>query len=198
MILFVSASNAQTYDSRRENLKLKVDDTIRISKPYYFTNPNSEDSFLLIINPGLVMNSRSTIEIRSNDNKLLYSYPFDTFWLIANIFEPDSIPQGGRKVYEEYLNQYWKSLTQKQYESYFNKSIKNFFSDNFHFIEKSKINDLTKWSSVPADDSALKEVIDNPKVKLLSIRCFDCDGGGGTVIVFSPSKKKMIRLFAGD
>jgi len=198
MILFVSESNAQTYHPRRANLKLAVDDTIRISKPFYFSNPNSEDSFLLIINPGLVKNSRSTIEIRSHEDKLLYSHPFDTFWLIAHIFEPDSVPRGGQKVHEEYLDQYWKSLTQKQYETYFNKSIKNFFSDNFNFVEKSKINDLTRWSSVPPDDSDLKEVIANPKIKLLSIRCFDCDGGGGSVIFFSPSKKRMIRLFTGD
>jgi hypothetical protein len=198
MIRFVSTSNAQSYDPPRENLKLAVADTIRISKPYYFTNSDSADSFLLIMNPGLVKNSRSMFEIRSHDNKLLYSYPFDTFWLIAHIFDPDSISRGGQKVYEAYLDQYWKSLTQKQYENYLNMSVKNFFNDNFNFVEKSEISNLSGWSNVPLDHSDLREVIANPNVKLLFIRCFDCDGGGGSVIFFSPSKKKMIQLFTGD
>jgi len=183
------------YDSNRKNLKLSFSDTIKLSKSYFFSNTKFKDLFLLTIKPGLVKNSKAELKIIRADNKVIYTYSFDAFYFIKGIYEPDTIPTGGQEVYEKYMEEYWKSLTPKQYESYFKKSVKNFF-DAITFINKAKIKELNSWEDITNKDF-LNEIIADPTIKLIDITCFDCDEGG-SIIGYSRKQEKVITLLEHD
>lgn len=56
------------YD-RTENLILSVPDTIKKTASFYFSNSQTKDLFLLTIEPGMVKNSKSSLQIITTDNK---------------------------------------------------------------------------------------------------------------------------------
>lgn len=184
------------YDSRRENLKLSVPDTIKSSKSFLFSNSKSQDLFQLTINPGLVKNSKSLLQILTSDKKVIFSVTFDTFYFIRGIFEPDTIPSGGQEVYEKYLKDYWQSLTLKQYEAYFKNSIKNFFKD-IRFIDRARFIEMNESGNDVVDKDFLNEMKVDSTIRLVSITCFDCDEGG-SIIGYSKKKEKVLTILNSD
>lgn len=188
-------SEKVVYADRRENLKLSVADTIKISNSYFFSNPNSEDKFQLTISPGLVKNSKAEFQIITPENKIIYTQSFDAFYFIRGIYEPDTIPSGGQEVYEKYMDKYWRSLTPEQFEAYFKKSVDTFF-DVISPIE-DKNEEIKEWEENISDKKFLNEVLTDPAIKLINIPCFDCDEGGG-IIGYSPKQNKVITLLEHD
>lgn len=184
------------YDSRRENLKLSVSDTIKSSKSFLFSNSKSQDLFQLTINPGLVKNSKSLLQIITSDKKVIFSVTFDTFYFIRGIFDPDSIPPGGQEVYEKYLKDYWQSLTQKQYDNYFKSSINDFFNDLI-FMDRAPFLEIIESDNDVEDKDFLKEIKADPTIRLVNITCFDCDEGG-SVIGYSKKKEKVLTIYNHD
>jgi hypothetical protein len=189
-------SHKVVYEDKRENLKLLIADTIKKSNSYFFSNPNSKDIFQLIINPGLVKNSKAELQIITVDNKIIYTQSFDAFYFIREIYEPDTIPPGGQEVYEKYLEKHWKSLTPKQFETYFKKNVDNFF-DVISFIEDDKNEEIKGWEEDITDKKFLNEILTNPAIKLINIPCFDCDEGG-EMIGYSLEQNKVISLLGHD
>ena len=183
------------YDSNRENLKLSFSDTIKLSKSYFFSNTKSKDLFLLTIKPGFVKKSKAELKIIRADNKVIYVDSFDAFYFIKGIFEPDTISTDGQEAYEKYMEEYWKSLTPKQYDSYFKKSVKKFF-DAITFINRAKIKELNLWNDITNKDF-LNEIIADPTIKLIDIICFDCDEGG-SIICYSRKQGKVVTLLEHD
>ena len=145
------------YDSRRENLKLSVSDTIKSSKSFLFSNSKSKDLFQLTINPGLVKNSKSLLQIITSDKKVIFSVTFDTFYFIRGIFEPNTMPSGGREVHEKYLKDYWQSLTLDQYETYLKNSVKNFFKEIL-FIDRAQFIKMKESGNDVEDKDFLNEI----------------------------------------
>lgn len=184
------------YDSRRENLKLSVSDTIKSSKSFLFSNSKSPDLFQLTISPGLVKNSKSLIQIITSDKKVIFSITFDTFYFIRGIFEPDTIPSGGQKVYEKYLKDYWQSLTLKQYETYLKNSIKNFYKEIL-FLDRARFMEMNKSGNDVEDKDFLNEIMADSTIRLVDITCFDCDEGG-SIIGYSKKKKKVLTILNHD
>lgn len=190
------ASKKVVYEDKRENLKLSVADTIKISNSYFFSNQNSKDIFQLTINPGLVKNSKAELQIITADNKIIYTQSFDTFYFIREIYEPETIPSGGQEVYEKYMEKHWKSLTLKQFEAYFKKNVDNFFGV-ISPIENDNKEDLKGWEEDITDKEFLNEILTNPAIKLINIPCFDCDEGG-EIIGYSLEQNKVISLLEHD
>jgi len=182
------------YAPFRENLKLSFSDTITSSKSYQFSDSNSKDIFRLIVRPGFVKNSKSEFQIKSSDGTIIYSKVFDSFALIMNIFEPNTIPLGVK--YETYKDEYGKSLTLVQYEAYFKKSVQRFF-DNISFIDRAEFNKMLKWGNV-IDKEAIKEVLADSTTNLIHLNCFVCDTGGGSVLIFSKKKGRAIEILGHD
>ena len=184
------------YDSRRENLKLSVSDTIRSSKSFLFSNSKSQDLFQLTINPGLVKNSKSLLQIITSDKKVIFSVTFDTFYFIRGIFEPDTIPSGGQEVYEKYLKDYWQSLTLKQYETYLKSSIKNFYKEIL-FVNRDQFIEMNKSGNDVENKDFLNEIMVDSTIRLVNITCFDCDEGG-SIIGYSKKKEKVLTILNHD
>lgn len=192
-----SKSEKVIYDNRRESLKLSVVDTIKTTNSYFFSNPNSKDLFQVSINPGLVKNSKATLKIITIDGKIIYSQSFDAYYFIKWIFEPDTVPHNISQVeYDKYLVNYWRSLTPKQYEIYFKKSVNKFF-DAISFINREKHKDLNALGEDITETDFLAEVNVDPSIKLVDISCFDCDEGGA-IIGYSRKQNKVVTLLEHD
>ena len=184
------------YDSRRENLKLSVSDTIKSLKSLLFSNSKSKDLFQLTINPGLVKNSKSLLQIITSDKKVIFSVTFDTFYFIRGIFEPNTMPSGGREVHEKYLKDYWQSLTLDQYETYLKNSVKNFFKEIL-FIDRAQFIKMNESGNDVEDKDFLNEIKADSTIILVNITCFDCDEGG-SIIGYSKKKEKVLTILNHD
>ena len=184
------------YDSRRENLKLSVSDTIKSSMSFLFSNSKSKDLFQLTINPGLVKNSKSLLQIITSDKEVIFSVTFDTFYFIRGIFEPNTNPSGGREVHEKYLKDYWQSLTLEQYETYLKNSIKNLFKEIL-FIDRVQFIKMNESGNDVEDKDFLNEIKADSTIRLVNITCFDCDEGG-SIIGYSKKKEKVLTILNHD
>lgn len=185
------------FDDRRENLKLSNKDTIVKSASYFFSNSNIEDAFILKVDPGIVKSSKAELQIQTSNGDVIYSQKFDAFFLVRGIYEPDKVPKtGGQSAYDNYMTSYWKSLTQAQFEKYFQKSIDSFFT-NIYPIESNKIENFAAWEDDISDKEFWKEISKDTTIRLLDITCFDCDEGG-TIIGYSRKRKKVITLLEHD
>lgn len=184
------------YD-RTENLKLSVPDTIKKSVSYFFSNPKSKDLFLLTIEPGMVKNSKSSLQIITADNQVVYSQIFDTYYFVKWIYDPDTIPTtGGQEEYEKYMENYAKSITPKQYETHFKKSVDSFFEAVYPIV-KDKYADLKNWDEDINDKDFLQEVLADTNINLFDITCLNCDEGGA-IIGYSRKQNKVVTLVEHD
>jgi hypothetical protein len=182
---------------RTENLKLSFADTIKKSAFYYFSNSQKKDLFLLTIEPGMVKNSKSLLQIITVDNKLIYSQSFDTYYFVKWIYDPQTIPKNlVQNEYEDYLDNYAKSITPKQYETYFKKEVDSFF-EAFNFLDKNKFEELKEFGGDINDNDFLNEYYKDTTIQLIDIPCFDCDEGA-SVIGFSKNQNKIVYLFDHD
>lgn len=183
------------YESFRENLKFSVNDTVRISKSFTFSNVNSKDLFILTINPGLVKESKSSFQIRTSDGKIIYDETFDSFYFIRDIFEPSTVPtSGGQDAYDKYMREYWQSLTEKQYNECFNKNVQSFYK-NISFINRNRLKEILAMGEVDKDN--LNEIQADTTIRIINITCFGCDEGG-SVVFYSPKKEKTVTLLDHD
>ncbi|MGB4400102.1 MAG: hypothetical protein WBJ10_12095 [Daejeonella sp.] len=184
------------YD-RTENLLISIPDKIKKSAAFYFSNSQTKDLFLLTIEPGMVRNSKSFLQIITTDNKVIYTQSFDTYYFIKSVYEPDTIPAtGGQDAYDRYIENYWKSITPKQYELEFKKNVDSFF-EAIYPIPKSEYANLKNWDENITDHEFLQEVAADTTVHLIDIICFDCDEGGA-MIGFSKQRNKVVTLVEHD
>lgn len=185
-----------SYD-RTENLTLVNTDTIKKTAYFFFSNQQTKDLFLLTIEPGLVKNSKSSLQILTTSNKVVYKQTFDTDYFIKLIYEPDSIPTtGGQEEYDKYMEHYWKSITPKQYEACFNKSVNSFFNAIYP-IAKDKYADLKNWGVEINDQDFFKEIFADTTIQLIDVSCFDCSEGGA-IIGYSKKQNKLVTLLEHD
>jgi len=175
---FTVENRQVVYDSSRENLKLSVPDTLKSSQSFLFSNSKSPDVFQLTINPGLVKNSKSLLQIRTSDKRVIFSVTFDTFYFIQEIFE-QGVPSGGQEVYTKF----------------FEKSINDFFKD-FRFIDRAQFVEMNKSGDV-IDKDFLNEIKSDPTIRLVNITCFDCDEGG-SIVGYSKKKQKVLTILSHD
>ena len=130
-------------------------------------------------------------------HRFLHSQPFATYYFIKWIYEPDTVPTtGGQEAYEKYMENYWKSITSKQYETHFKKSIDSFFNA-ISPLNKSEYADLKNWEEDVIDKDFLKEVTSDTNIHLFNIICFDCDEGGA-IIGYSRKRNKAVTLVEHD
>ena len=189
--------NEVTYDERRNSLKLKVLDTIKKSKLYFFSNPHVKDLFQMTIEPGMVKNSKAELKIIAADYKVIYKQTFDAFYFIRGIYEPDTIPStGGQLAYEKFMDNYWKSITLNQFEEYFKKSYENFY-DHIYPLKKDEYETIEAWKDIIIDKKFLNEVLTDSSINLIDITCFYCDEGG-IMMGYSNEQKKVVTLFEHD
>lgn len=186
-----------SYD-RTDNLKLSISDTIKKSQTYFFSNNEEKDLFLLTIDPGKVKDSKAKLQIITADNKVIYSQSFDTYYFIKWIYDPDTVPTtGGQEEYNKFIENYCKSITPKQYETYFWKNVNTFF-EAVVSMDKNKYKDLKNdWEEDIADNDFLNEVIADSTIQLFDIACFDCDEGA-SVIGYSKKQNKVVTLLEHD
>jgi hypothetical protein len=184
-------------DINEDKLKFSIDDTIKKSKAYFFSNSISKDLFLLTINPGTIENSKSELKIITAENKIIYKETFKTYYFIKGIEEPETIPTSSQKDYEKYIKKYKKSLTLNQYKSYFNKNVNNFFDDAVYPIKKNKKHEIKDWEKDIEDEEFLNEVFTDSTVNIIDLVCFDCDEGG-KMIGYSKKNNKVKTLLEHD
>ncbi|SDY82111.1 hypothetical protein SAMN05444397_102339 [Flavobacterium aquidurense] len=191
-----NTSTEVVYDNSRKNLKFAIADTIKKSNSYFFSNPDSKDLFLLIIEPGEIKNSKAKLQIITADNKIIYTQSFDAFYFLREIDEPETTPAGSQEDREKYIEKYRNSLTQKQYQAYFNTSIANFFGE-ISPIENNKDENFQEFEEDSTDKDFLNEVLADETIKLISITCFGCDEGGA-IIGYSKKQNKVVTLLEHD
>ena len=192
-----AAPNKEVYDDNRESLKLSVADTIKRSASYFFSNRETKDQFVLKIAPGMVKSSKAELQIVTADGKVIYSQAFDAFFFVRGIYEPDTIPTtGGQSDYEAYMERYWKSITQQQFEVYFKRSVDSFFT-NIYPIEHHAAEDINAWNGEIENKAFWDEILKDPAIKLMDITCFDCSEGG-VVIGYSRKEGKVVKLLEHD
>jgi hypothetical protein len=188
--------NKVSYE-RTEKLNLSLADTLKKTASYFFSNQQSEDLFILTIEPGLIKNSKSSLKIITTDNRVIYKQTFDSYYFIKWIYEPDTIPNNlEQEGYEKYLESYWKSITPKQYETHFKKKVDNFFKEIYPIEEKNEAY-LKNWEEDIKDQAFFQEILADNTIKLFDITCFDCDEGG-EIIGYSRKQNKVVRLFEHD
>lgn len=191
-----STADKVTYD-KTDNLILSVPDTIKKSASYFFSNSQTKDLFVLTIEPGMVKNSKSSLQIITTDNKVIYSQFFDTYYFIKWIYNADNVPTtGGQEAYEKYMENYWKSITPKQYETHFKKRVGNFF-DAIYPLLKNSYADLKNWEEDITEKDFFQEVTADTTIHLFDISCFDCDEGGA-IIGYSRKQNKVVTLVEHD
>lgn len=185
------------YDDRRESLKLSIPDTLTRYKAYFFSNIQTKDTLILKISPGLIKYSKAELRIVTSAGTVIYTQTFDAFYFIRGIYESDTttIPDG-QDSYEAQMEKYWKSITAKQYEDYFRKSIDSFYT-NIYMLESTKPETFNAAKDEIVDNDFLNEIITDSTIKLVDITCFDCYEGG-TVIGFSRKKNKVSILLEHD
>lgn len=185
------------YDDRRNNLELTLTDTIKTHKLYFFSNPEVKDSFLLIVEPGMIKNSKAELRIITADHREIYNQCFDSFYFMRGIYEPDTIPiGGGQDAYKKYKENYWKSLTLKQYETYLKNSIESFY-ENIYPIGEDKYEVIKAWEEDIRNKEFLNEVLTDSTINLIDITCFDQDEGGA-IIGFSRKLDTVATLLEHD
>ncbi|MBF4471358.1 hypothetical protein [Flavobacterium sp. HJJ] len=184
-------------DINEDKLKFSIDDTIKNSKTYFFSNSKSKDLFLLTINPGTIESSKSELKIITKENEIIYKESFQTYYFIKGIEEPKTIPTSSQKEYEKYIKKYIKSLTANQYKSYFNKNVNDFFDNAVYPIQKKKYNEIKDWEEDIEDKEFLNEVFTDSTVNVIDIVCFDCDEGG-KMIGYSKKNNKVKTLLEHD
>lgn len=192
-----NAINKVVYEDWRENLKLTIADTIKSSASYFFSNQQSKDIFLLTIEPGRVKNSKSYLQIITADSEVIFTQTFDTYYFIKWIYEPDTVPTGGQERFIKYTENYRRSITSKQYDTYFKRNVNNFFEESLNFLDKSKFEELEGFGGEMNDKYFLKEYLADTTIQLIDIICFDCDEGA-SVIGFSKIQNKVVTLFDHD
>lgn len=180
----------ESYDSIREYLKFEIPDTLKFSRAFHFSNQLSKDSFLLIINPGLINRSKSELKIITTKGDMIYSQVFDSYCFISGIFQPTSVPPAERENYDQYLIKYRKSLTANQYDSYVEKKIKQFF-ETIYFVKKDRLNEINKWGE-EANKEALKEVVADTTIIIVDVPYFDSYEGGQ--MFFYSKRKNAIKI----
>jgi hypothetical protein len=173
-------------------------DTIRVSKEYYFSSSKNKDFFVLTIMPGLIKDSKSELKIVTYDGRDIYKQVFRSSYFIRRIDQPDTIPSGGQEVYDNYIEQYRKSLTKKDYEVYIRKNIDSFFGAGYP-IDKEFYKDFffDVWADEIADKDFLSEAYNDSTINLVDIACFDREEGA-MVIGYSRRRNKLITLLEHD
>jgi len=179
-----------------ENLKFSIDDTLKIYKEEYFSNPSVKDFFVLTIFPGPVEDSKSEFSIETSDKKVIYREVFTTYYFIRGIYQPDTIPDRDKKVYEKYMEDYTKALTSKQYEAYFNKNTSAFFKDAIYTVEK-RTQYLESWEENIIDKDFFAEITSDSTIILIDKICFDCYEGG-EIMGYSKKQNKVVTLSGHD
>lgn len=191
-------SSANTgYDDYREQLPLKLTDTVKREAAYYFSNTQTKDRFLLTIAPGSVSHSTAELRIIASDNRIIYTQQFDASYFLVGILEPDSIPLPiAPDAHGQYISEYRKSLTLQQYQRYFNKKVDSFFN-GIHFIKRNELDSNGVDGVDLSDNEFWKEVKSDTSIQLISVACYDCDEGG-SIIGYSRSKNKVMTIFEWD
>lgn len=184
------------FSNNTENYILSIPDSIKKSVSYFFSNSQSKDLFLLTIQPDQINNSKSSLQIITTDNKVLYTQTFDTYYFIKWIYDPDSIPTTvGQDEYEKYLENYKKSITPKKYETYFKSCVDRFFN-LIEFVDKRRLEELKVFGDIN-DNNFLNEFLTDSTIKLISVPCFDCDEGS-EIIGYSKIQNKVVTLLEYD
>jgi hypothetical protein len=189
----INAGGSLKYDDSREDLKYELNDTLKISKSFYFSENKAKDIFQLTIYPGLINNSKSDFKIITSEGVVIYEQVFDSFYFTRGVFVPDSVPTAEQGSYDQYLKKYKMSLTQKQYDRHIKKRIDHFFDGTF--VTKEVLEQLNGWDDV--DKTVLKEILSDTTIVVADIACYDCDEGG-SMIYFSRTKKKIETLVSHD
>jgi hypothetical protein len=129
---------------------------------------------------------------------VIYSQAFDTYYFVKWIYDPDTVPTtGGQEEFEKYMENYAKSITAKQYETYFKKNVDSFFEESLSFLDNNKFKELEGFGLEVNDKYFLNEYLADTTIKLIDIICFDCDEGG-SIIGYSKTQNKVVTLFEHD
>lgn len=94
------------------------------------------------------------------------------------------------------MENYAKSITANQYETYFKKSVDSFF-EALSFLDKNKFEELKEFGGDFNDKNFLNEYLADTTIQLIDITCFDCDESAA-VIGYSKKQSKVVTLFEHD
>jgi hypothetical protein len=183
----------KTFDQIRQDLNnAKFSKQIKQNKTIFFSNSTKQDTIVLIVDTGLIYKSKSHLRIKTCDNHIIFSETFNTSFFSRGVFEPDTTPQGGQKVYEKFIERYVKSTSKTKIEKYTQANVQAFLND----IEVNKI-ELEKFKDDAADKQFFKQVMKDKSSYVIWFPCFECDEGV-RYFVYSKIKKKAIKFLETD
>lgn len=160
----------------------------------FFSDPKKRDTIILTVPRGLISQSNSSLKIKTADNRIILDQRIKTYYFIRGIFLPDSIPPGGQKVYETYINKYTTSLTKEKFENYANRKINAFLKENT--LSKTELADAKLYGTV-VDKEMYKKVFTDSNPKVIWFPCFDCDEGA-SYFTYSTKRARAVEFLVTD
>jgi hypothetical protein len=168
--------------------------TIIKTRIVFFSDPKKQDTIILTVPVGLISQNKSSLIIKTADNRIIFDEKIKTNYFIRGIFEPDSIPQGGQEVYEAYINKYITSLTKANFDNYANSKIQSFLKDVT--VSKAELTQAKSYGTV-VDKELYKTITTNSNLRVIWFPCFDCDEGV-RYFAYSTKRAKAVEFLVSE
>ena len=177
---------------RRDFNNAKFITQIKLTKTTFFSSTTKMDTVVLVVDIGLICNSKSYITIITFDNKIIYKESFKTSYFTRQIFEPDSVPVGGQDVYDKFVDKYVKSISKTKFEKYTLSKINSFLKGI-----KADRTQLVLFKNDAEDKVLFNQVLKEKVNRIIWFPCFECDEGV-RYFAYSKTKERAVKILETD
>lgn len=170
----------------------KFNNEIKRTKTTFFSSTTKMDSVVLVVDTGLICNSKSHLIIKTFDNRIIYKESFKTSYFTRQIFEPDTVPTGSQDVYEKFIDKYVKSISKSKFEKFTLTQINSFLKDI-----KANRTQLVLFKNDAIDKQLFKQVLKEKVNRIIWFPCFECDEGL-RYFAYSKTKERAVKILETD
>ena len=170
-------------------------ETIRIARTIAFSDSINKDTFLLIIPPGQITKTVTSLKIIAADSNIIYEDSFKTSYLVSRFYYL-SQPAGEhtQEEYEKYQLTYINSITKLQFEDSALKWANEFF-DNV-LCDEVEIRNISKNEENIVDKELFNEITSS-KNRYIWFPLFGADEGTN-YIGYSQKRHKACVIMSSD
>jgi hypothetical protein len=170
-------------------------DTIRNSRAFYFSDPKANDSFIIVVPPGLIASSKSQFMIKTAAGKIIYNETFPTRHFARESFDADTIPADAvGDEYDKFKLKHAREVTREQIQKTTANKIAKFYDKNI-FADRSVLSNNSEDEIL--DKPLFKELVADKNARIITLPCFDCDEGQ-SFIAYSKKRQKALIFLASD
>ncbi len=195
-LLIVSfGQNKRTSDQIRIDLNnAKFTMQIKKSNSIYFSNRTKQDTVVLVVDTGLIYQTKCYLSIKTFDNRVIFYEEFNTNYFTRGVFQPDTIPLGDQDVYQKFIDNYTKSITKKKIEKFALAKIQSFLRDIK--VNRNELEQYKNGENV-LDKKVYKQIMKDKSVRVVWFPCYEYDEGI-RYFAYSKTKAKAIKIVESD